>query len=118
MKNLAGQFEMIMFHGMFHPLIIQGGRPAYRAGRPAYTGRASSCSEALRALPASDEVDYLDRIAGFELYRVILCARDNGLVYFDRHPATTHFEPVEQRHQAGVAFDRILLAVELDCEVL
>jgi hypothetical protein len=74
--------------------------------------------EALRALPASDEVDYLDPVAGLEPDRVVLGARDNGLVYFDRYPAATHFEPVEQRNQAGVAFDRILLAVELDCEVL
>jgi hypothetical protein len=108
---------MIMFHGVFHLLIIQGGRPAYRAGRPTYTGRASSCSR-LCVLPASDEVDYLDRVASLEPDRVVLGARDNGLVYFDRYPAAAHFEPIEQRHQAGVAFDRILLTVELDCKAL
>ena len=69
-------------------------------------------------LPASNEVDYLDRVAGFEFDSVVLCARDNGLVYFDRHPAAAHFEPVEQRNQAGVAFDRMLLTVELNCEAL
>jgi hypothetical protein len=82
-----------------------------------YTRRARG-ARGSRALPASNEVDYLDRVARFELDRVVLCARDDGLVYFDRHPAAAHFEPVEQRNQAGVAFDRILLTIELNCEVL
>jgi hypothetical protein len=68
------------------------------------------------ALPASNEVDYLDLVAGFELNRIVLRARYHGVVDFDSHAASAHFEPFKQRGQAGVALDRVLLAVELDRE--
>src|SRR5271168_2455490 len=68
------------------------------------------------ALAASHEVDYLDRVAGLEPDGVVLCAWDDGLVDFDGHPVAAHFEPLEQRGQAGVARDRVLFTVELDCE--
>jgi hypothetical protein len=68
------------------------------------------------ALATPDEVDDLDRIAGFEPDGVVLCAWYNGLIDFDRHPAAAHFEPFEQRWQAGVTLYRILFTVEPNCE--
>src|SRR5262249_18509351 len=47
---------------------------------------------------------------------VVLCARYDGLVDFDRHSAAAHLEPFEQRRQTGVALDCVVLAVELNRE--
>src|SRR5271156_2891299 len=95
---------MFMFHGIFRRSFKHTHR-SYTVTRPARPLRSG-------ALAAPDEVDYFDRITGFQPDVVVLSAWYHGLIDFDRHPAAAHFEPFEQRGQAGVTLYRVLFAVE------
>src|SRR5579871_169539 len=62
----------------------------------------------------ADEIDYFDRVSSLQPGRIVASAWDDAPVDLDCDPVAAHLEPFQQREQAGVAFNRVLLAVELN----